>query len=49
MSILDDGSHIATSHQRASFDILFPSLKEAAAVYIIEGHAYLVLARVGRR
>ena len=32
--ILDDGSHIAT-HQRASFDILFPSLKEGG-LYIIE-------------
>ena len=32
--VLDDGSHIAT-HQRASFDILFPRLKEGG-LYIIE-------------
>ncbi len=32
--ILDDGSHIA-NHQRASFDVLFPLLKEGG-IYVIE-------------
>ena len=45
--VLDDGSHIA-SHQRTSFDVLFPLL--TARGHVRGGRSpHLVLARMGRR